>query len=228
MIGDHEDLLEAVKHINRRFPNAKLIILGQSAGSGLVCNFAGSNGEKLNDHNVIGGILISPCYDMKGLAKIHSFYDQFMSSKTKTFWSQQHPDVKADKSIADARTVYEVIEAHHKWTGCKDFEEYMRRFNPQQKHIVENIRVPLLCVNAKDDPICIYENVTNFIEASSDLDIPLSIATTERGSHVAWFGFWGESVVTKWSMDFALALCRDAYEDKENKNNGVSSYFPCQ
>jgi len=40
------------------------------------------------------------------------------------------------------------------------------------------------------------------------------IVSTKRGSHVAWFGFWGQSCLTQCVMDYCVVLCKDALQQK--------------
>merc|ERR1711964_265110 len=217
LFGDYNDLQEVVTHINTRFPNAKVIILGLSAGASLATSYLGEFGTRLKDSNVIGGVSISPVYDISyGLANMHPWYNARLASELRDFWSLQHSDLKGDAHLHAAATTQDHMKRHAKWTGCKDYEEYLERFNPENR--VHNVKLPLLVISSEDDPVCVWQNAVESMEKHLDADIPACIVSTKRGSHIAWFGLWGQSCLTEWVMDYCTVLCQSAI--RQNPQTG--------
>ncbi len=68
--------------------------------------------------------------------------------------------------------------------GFASFGDYQRTSNPML--VVRDVRVPLLILNAADDPICTEQNVRDSLDLVRAMPDTI-LAVTARGSHCAFF-----------------------------------------
>ena len=68
--------------------------------------------------------------------------------------------------------------------GYSDPQEFNQYSNPMR--VITGIRIPVMVLNARDDPICAGQNVDENADAIADLEGGI-LVTTARGSHCAHF-----------------------------------------
>uniref|UniRef100_M4BKW7 Serine aminopeptidase S33 domain-containing protein n=1 Tax=Hyaloperonospora arabidopsidis (strain Emoy2) TaxID=559515 RepID=M4BKW7_HYAAE len=184
--GCVQDLKEAIAHIESSFPESKLYGIGYSAGSGLLCSYLGERGDK---SRLRAGVLVSPGYNAFDLfcgGKINPFYNFLMTFTLKSFLLRHKKELSDVVDVAAALRATSIREfdqhVYMKMHGYEDLESYWKVNNPMRD--VDNIQVPLLCINALDDPVCTKETIPYDLF----LDKPEAmLLTTAEGSHCAFF-----------------------------------------
>lgn len=121
----------------------------------------------------------------------------------------KHPAVDVDK-VQEAQTIREFDDCVTR-TMC-DYDtvnDYYR--DASSSVIIKNVKVPLLCFNALDDPISPAESIP-YDEIKINPNVVL--ATTQHGGHLGWFeGNWSP---TRWIVkplaEFIVAMF-EAYDE---------------
>lgn len=190
-VGDFE---EAVIFISRTYPNAHICAVGISSGSSLLLSYLGELG---NNSNLKSAVCISPCYDAETYfkGKIWQPYNWLYTWKLKSLL-RQHPSLREcinyDYAM-ESQTVKDFEERVFMKLNPQYYsaEEYWRLNNPMRN--VANVSVPVLCVNALDDPVCPKEVIPfSLFKTSSNF----FLLTTEKGGHC---GFLENTIPTPWT-----------------------------
>ena len=69
--------------------------------------------------------------------------------------------------------------------GYPDQQTYIDHCNPMA--VMDRVSIPLLVLNAVDDPVCVVENVRDHQQQLAEMTTTI-LALTERGSHCAYLG----------------------------------------
>lgn len=77
--------------------------------------------------------------------------------------------------------------------GYVSFDAYNQATNPI--FVFENIKIPLMILNAEDDPICCIRNFDPYKEAIQKMP-NIMVVTTKKGSHC---GFYEGLHAVSWS-----------------------------
>ncbi|XP_071736855.1 embryogenesis-associated protein EMB8-like [Rutidosis leptorrhynchoides] len=195
--GKSDDLGEIVNHLHRTHPETPLYAIGTSLGANILVKYLGEDGIKVP---LVGAVAISNPWDLligdrfftRGI--MQRFYNRVLGSSLKGA-AKLHQEayarlsdwegIEKSRSIRDfnnysARIAgnFETIDAFHRWASSA--------------RLVTNVSVPLLCVNAIDDPVCTDEAIP-YDEIRLNKNIVL--ATTQHGGHIAFFeGMSGKSL----------------------------------
>lgn len=186
--GCVRDLQDAVQHIEKAFPLAKRrVAIGLSAGAGLLVSYFGETG---GDARFDAGVLVSPGYDAEELfcrGGMSQTYDFLMTFSLKALllrhaWTLREV-VDVPRALA-ATSIQEFDKSVFvKMHGFgDDLDAYWRENNPVRA--LENVRKPVLCINALDDPVCRREGILYDVIKQNPLAMLLE---TAHGSHCAFF-----------------------------------------
>ena len=207
--GDTSDLREAVQSARRRFPAAKLTMLGSSAGSGLLGCYLGNYGQ---DPLLAAAVAVSPGYSAKtflgrqeGLPWIAR---KALLHGLKTVL-RSHAEIL--KGVIDvdaalnANSLHEFEErVYCKMYGFDDLDEYWMHNDPGDR--VALATIPFLCVNSKDDPI-FNEGLIEIPYEMFRSNPNAMLVLTERGGHCGfWEGIKPESWIGKLSVDYLYTV----------------------
>src|SRR5438094_756834 len=160
------------------------------------------------------GIASCPGYDTtRAFGRVHRPYDRYLTRMLKAHFLERHAYVlRGHAGYAEgltSRTVEEFQDRCHPLAGFASVADYHAATNPMA--VAERIRVPLLVLNAADDPVCVVENVVEHL-GLVDVVAESLIALTARGSHCAFFegtvrpGSWSHRVIAQYlrAVDDAL------------------------
>ncbi|WP_108973888.1 alpha/beta fold hydrolase [Leptospira ryugenii] len=184
-MGSTLDLQEQIKHIRNKFPKAPLLGLGISAGSGLLARYLGESGKKCA---FSAAMAISPAYDIeKAFPRVHPTYSRLMALRLRQYFLKRHETILKDKygfGILDsAKTIHEFQDNLYHIADHPDRNSYYRDHNPI--HVIGEVDVPLLILNAEDDPVCVKENVEENLHWFDRLPKTI-LVKLKRGSHIAF------------------------------------------
>lgn len=185
-MGNTDDFAAQLQHIQQSFPQSDLYATGISAGSGVLARYLGKVGTNTP---IKAAVVYCPAYDMRhAFTRAVPFYSKMMAKKLhKLFITPNEATFKHLESFEALKGTGDLHEFHqhlYEVAGNKDTEDYMQKSNPSE--VFDGIKIPMLILNAKDDPVChinnVYENQPR-IEAMDNVILVL----TDRGSHCAYF-----------------------------------------
>ncbi|XP_059173587.1 monoacylglycerol lipase ABHD2-like [Physella acuta] len=198
--GGTEELGEVRREVERLKPGSGIILVGCSMGANVVVKYLGERLE--HQQGILGAVSISQGYDVikakplllswKHLRRLY-IYVMTRNQKNLIRCHQQQllsQEVKAKYGIDEAalfaaRTMEELDEAYtrrrHGYTTLDDYY-----YHNSSCHYLCNIKIPLLVVNAEDDPIVPKELLECPLQASKCLP-HMIFAVTKHGGHLGFF-----------------------------------------
>lgn len=189
--ANSDDLEEAILHIKSLYPNAPLMATGISLGGMILGNYLVTRREKAAEYLVSAMVLSIPwnvfvgteslerplwnlllnrhlagclCNSIRNMRKQLEGYD----------WDLDH--VMQSKTIREFDSRFTAIQF-----GFRDVEDYYRSACLHDK--LDEIKVPLLCLSAADDPFQPIEGIP--IEAANKSS-HVAIVVTARGGHIGF------------------------------------------
>ncbi|XP_076947453.1 embryogenesis-associated protein EMB8-like [Bidens hawaiensis] len=195
--GKSDDLGEVVNHLHRRQPETQIYAVGTSLGANILVKYLGENGVNVP---LVGAVAISNPWDLLigdrffTRAIMQRFYNRILGKNLKEA-ARLHQETYARLSdwegIERSRTIRDFNDRSARIAGNFDTIDAFHRWASSVR-LVTNVSVPLLCVNAIDDPVCTDEAIP-WDECRKNKNIVL--ATTKHGGHIAFFeGLSGESL----------------------------------
>jgi len=210
-MGCTDDLREQLARIGEHFPDSPLYAIGVSAGSALLVRYLGEEGPR----SVIrAGVALSPGFDI-GVAwrRVPPVYSRLMARRLKQRFLERHAPVLRHLRTYDAclatRDVAQFHEHLYELAGCTDTADYLARSNPMR--VFADVAVPVMIINAADDPVCVIENADEHVDAVRRVPDALLVRTA-RGSHCAFLegwsaGSWANRLMAQYLL---AAAARDA------------------
>lgn len=185
-MGDTGDLREQLAVIQQRFPDSPLYAIGSSAGSGLLVRYLGEAGA---DTPIKGAMAYCPGYNIEvAFQRAKPFYSRMMAKKLiRQFITAHVPAFSGLRTYQQCIQSQDLHEFHQNLYECAGFatlQEFMDASNPMQ--VFEHIQVPLLILNAADDPVCHIDNAWEYQQHIRQRP-NMILAVTRRGSHCAYF-----------------------------------------
>lgn len=189
LFGCTDDLREQMAFIRARFPESPLYAVGSSAGSGLLVRYLGEEGAAAPFRACFA---FCPGYDIDTMFdEVHPFYSRIMAKKlVRQFVTPNQARLAPLATVpllAAAEDLATLFRAHYELAGHDDYAAYNRASNPM--HVFEGIRVPLMVLNAEDDPVCRITGLEPWLETMQTMPNVILVTTTE-GSHCAYYEGW--------------------------------------
>ncbi|WVZ68022.1 hypothetical protein U9M48_017013 [Paspalum notatum var. saurae] len=223
--GWTEDVREVIKYLHHRYPNTPLFCIGTSIGANIVVKYLGEEGENTP---IAGAASICSPWDLligdRFISRklVQRIYDKALAIGLKGY-AKLHQPVLARlanwEGIKKSRSIREFD--HHATCVVARYETvdtYYRRCSSAS--YVANVSVPLLCINALDDPLCTREAIP-WDECRANKNIVL--ATTPNGGHLAFFQ--GLTAGKLWwvgvASEFLFALHDSSYMHRQKANDHV-------
>ena len=188
-MGCTEDLREQLMRIRERVPASPLFAIGVSAGSGLLVRYLGEEGPRSAFR---AAIAYCPAYDI-GVAwgRVSPRYSRWMAGRLKQRFLERHAKALAHLATYTAclatRDLAEFHEQAYQLAGCESPADYLARSNPMV--VFDKVAVPVMIINAADDPVCVAQNAEDYVDAIRRLPDALVVRTL-RGSHCAFLEGW--------------------------------------
>jgi len=205
-MGNTDDFAAQIKHIQSCFPKSALYATGISAGSGVLAQYLGKVG---NDSPIKAAIAYYPAYDMRNaFSRAVPFYSKMMTKKLHKLFitpNKEHlQHLDSYDALTETQDLHEFHQHLYEVAGNDSTEDYMQNSNPAV--VFDDIKIPLLILNAKDDPVCHIDNVYEHkhrIEAMANVILVL----TDRGSHCAYFeGITAKSWANRMIKEYFTSL----------------------
>lgn len=188
-MGNTDDLREQLRRIRARLPRSPLYGVGVSAGSALLVRYLGEEGQA---SLLQAGVAYCPGYDIRvAFQRAHRFYSRKIAAALKRRFLAPYPQYFGQLHTYDAalaaQDIAELQAQLYEIAGYSSRSEYLQHTNPVD--VLEQVTVPLLAINADDDPICVRENTLEYLDAIHRLPTTL-LVRTRRGSHCAYLEGW--------------------------------------
>lgn len=210
-MGCTQDLGEQLARIAARVPESPLYGIGVSAGSGLLVRYLGEEGP----HSMLrAAVAYCPGFDISvAWRRVPHLYSRLMVSRLKRYFLTRHAHMLTDVSSYDAcmatRDLAEFHDCIYELAGCATPESYLARSNPML--VFDRVAVPVLVINAEDDPVCVAQNAQDHVEAIRRIPDAMLVRTV-RGSHCAflegWFArSWANRLMAEYLLTTSALQC---------------------
>ncbi|MGH8028610.1 MAG: alpha/beta fold hydrolase, partial [Arenimonas sp.] len=186
------DLREQLAQVREHVPESPLYAIGVSAGSALLVRYLGEEGPR---SLIQAGVAYCPGFDI-GVAwrRVPRFYSRVMARRIKRHFLERHAPALEHLGTFEAclatRDLAQFHENLYELAGCTNPEDYLARSNPMV--VFDDIAVPVMVINAADDPVCVVANAEDHVEAVRRVPDALMVRTA-RGSHCAFLEGWSAS-----------------------------------
>ncbi|XP_074656209.1 protein ABHD1-like isoform X2 [Tubulanus polymorphus] len=167
---DTDDIGSVVKHIKAKYPQSRLLCTGVSLGGIILMHYLSEVGK---DCPVEAAMAISACFDpVKNMVNIEEPINRFIynSHLTKSLVDTIHRNLdlfakkltnNEMKRVLQSSTLREFDEYFtSKMNGFPSCNEYYKEAILNDK--IDLIKIPLLCLNAADDPFALVSNCVYF------------------------------------------------------------------
>lgn len=181
-MGSTADLRRQIEAIEAQRPGATLYGVGVSAGSGLLVRYLGEEGAQAK---LRAGVAVCPAYDIEDAFRyVDRRYDVYLTRSLKRFFLERHRErlqhVEGYSECAAARSLAEFQDRIYGLAGYTSRDAYYDGSNPMR--VAREMRVPVLVINAKDDPVCVERNLHEQLDALQCLP-RVTVALTRHGGH---------------------------------------------
>lgn len=186
LFGSTDDLREQLTYIQNRFPDSKLYAVGSSAGTGLLVRYLGEEGESTPFQ---AAFALCPGYDTElGFSNVRPFYSKIMTKKLFQNFIQPYQDTWKQtpslEKVLSSKTLVEFQKSYYEMAGFQDYKSYTQSTNPI--YVLENVKIPLLILNAEDDPVCHIANLEPYKDVICRMS-HIAVITTKKGSHCGFY-----------------------------------------
>lgn len=211
LFGSTRDLREQLSYIQNKFPQSDLYGVGSSAGTGLLVRYLGEEGEKTP---LKAAFALCPGYNTEtGFAYVHPFYSKYMAKKLLEKFI--HPYQEVWKSIPtweqllSVKDLADFEKLYFQLAGYDDYESYTKATNPI--YVFENVKIPLMILNAEDDPVCHINNLEPYKDKIRAMP-NIMVITTKKGGHCGFYEglMKTESWATRLMAQYLLQLSSKA------------------
>ena len=191
-----EDINLALDKIrsNPNYGKAKIFAIGYSYGANNLLSYLGDIQSKCDENNkkIVAAVSISNPFDMKLCQRlcvyniiscVVSYLERKNSRKIRKSLENckniKGMDIEELVNCCDVKKFDEIFSA--KLYGNKSADDYYRHISSCEK--MENINVPVLCINSYDDPMT-PKDVIAYDEVK--INPNLFLIVTDRGSHMSF------------------------------------------
>ena len=212
LMGSTADVRAAISRLQMRFPSASIALIGISIGSAAVVRYLGDEGGQAP---ILAAVLNCPGYSIDvamtrcwssliGLLidrySVASLKAQLMEGEAGALL--RAADAAACVRISNARNMHEFLVACAPFAGPGwDYAEFLRHSNPIL--VADRITVPVLCLNADDDPLCVEANVNDHLDLFTKVPDAV-LLKMPAGGHCGFFEghswpprHWGSAMASR-------------------------------
>lgn len=227
--GWTEDLRRVIAYVHHEHPKAPLLAVGTSIGANILVKYLGEDGENTP---LAGAAAICCPWDLVICDRfIHRSFIQRVYGKILTIglqgYAQLHQTTLTRLADWERIKMSRSVRDFDNHCTCRigkfeTVDTYYRKCS--SVHFLSNVSVPLLCVNALDDPVCTKEAIP-WDECRANKNIVL--ATTLHGGHLAFFeGLMADSIWWVRAVKEFLSVLHSSslmHSQKKVQTSGLSS-----
>jgi predicted alpha/beta-fold hydrolase len=228
------DVRAVVDELALRWPDAPLFAVGWSLGANILTNFLGEEGKAAK---VSGAVAmcnpfdLNACDDALQEGFFGTVYSRSMAGNMRKLFAP-HAHLFAGlpnydrKLVESARTVRDFDEAVTRVTfGFPSVDAYYDASS--SRRLIGNVKVPLLVVQAKDDPIAVRSAVPRDVIRNVGPDANVILVETESGGHLGWSAGEEAPFGAPWpdvgAMQFLEAVRARTHVKAEGEKRGASA-----
>jgi len=239
MYGNTADYAAMIKDLVRRFPNSKVITVGFSMGGNLITKYLGE--PRVKPSNVIAGLSVCQGYDAnktmelllewKGLRRLYLYA---MTENMKSIIRRWHgalftDDIKrklgiSERQVYSSATLLELDDIYtRRLAGFSNNSDFYNAMSC--KNHIKNIKVPMIFINALDDPI--VPPVLLEIVRDAALKNPNMIFIEQKyGGHLGFYegGFFYSNPLT-WQDRMVIHIAHALIADQGKPNKAITEEF---
>ncbi|XP_055816330.1 embryogenesis-associated protein EMB8-like [Solanum dulcamara] len=226
--GWTEDARKVIDHLHTQYPQAPLFAVGTSIGANVLVKYLGEEGVNTA---IVGAVAICSPWDLligdRFIKRrfVQTSYDKALGIGLKVYAELHRSSLPRltdwdsiskiccirdyDKHVTCVLNAFETVDTYYRKVSCSSY--------------IGNVRVPLLCITALDDPVCSRETIP-WDECRANKNVVL--ATTQHGGHLGHLeGMTGKSLWWVRAVDeFLTALNSSSLILREKiQNNTVDS-----
>jgi len=167
MYGNTADYAAMIKDVVRRFPNTTMICVGFSMGGNLITKYLGE--PRVKPTNIVAGISVCQGYDAnramqlllewKGFRRLYVYaMTENMKSIIRRWYTELFTeDIKrklgiTERQVFNSATLQELDDVYtRKLAGFNNVTDFYNAMSCV--HHIKNIKVPVVFINSRDDPI---------------------------------------------------------------------------
>ncbi|KAM7507641.1 hypothetical protein LguiA_018094 [Lonicera macranthoides] len=187
--GWTEDTRDVINYLHLEYPNAPLFAIGTSIGANILVKYLGEDGENVP---IAGAAAVFSPWDLligdRFICRrlVQKLYDRALTIGLQGY-AQLHQPQYSRLADWDGIVKSRSIRDFDNYATChvgkfETVDTYYRRCSSAS--YVGNVSIPLLCINALDDPVCTREAIP-WDECRANKNIVL--ATTKHGGHLGLF-----------------------------------------
>ena len=199
--GDPTDARQALCYISQKYPKVNIIGVGIGAGCALMFSYLGEYGSS---SLLKAAVCVSPSYDNNDSLSdnIPKFYELLLLCSLKKMIMNHAKSLEKVINIRDTLKTWSLkefeLQVYCKMYGLDTFQTFWEENDPMRD--VDDIAVPVLCINSLDDPVIVKDNIS--------LDLfqfypNLLLVTLEKGGHCGFVEnlsgvSWADRLVTEY------------------------------
>ncbi|XP_045173158.2 protein ABHD15-like [Mercenaria mercenaria] len=185
-IGDTRDTRKVMEYISSKYPNVKIVGIGIGAGSATLFSYLGEFGSS---SLMKAAVTVSPSYDNTEILceQIPKLYEIYLLINLKLMllrnWKILNKFIDLKAALVKSWKLKEFdYQVYCKMYGIETFEAFWQRNDPMRD--VDDIAVPVLCINSLDDPVIVEENIPfDLFQFYPNL----LLVTVAKGGHCAFY-----------------------------------------
>ena len=228
------DVRAVVDELATRWPEAPLFAVGWSLGANILTNFLGEEGKAAK---LAGAVAmcnpfdLNACDDALQQGFFGTVYSRSMAGNMRKLFAP-HAHLFAGlpgydrKLVESAMTVRDFDEAVTRVTfGFPSVDAYYDASS--SRRLIGNVKVPLLVVQAKDDPIAVRSAVPRDVIRNVGPDANVILVETESGGHLGWSAGEEAPFGAPWpdvgAMQFLEAVRARTHVKAEGEKRGAAA-----
>lgn len=225
--GHTDDIRQALWYVRKMYPRAPLVGLGFSLGANVLCRYLAEEG--INSRLVSGCLLSCPWDLVKNDLRLEgqwlnrSIYSAALGSNLTNLVKIHESEFKQFPEHDWVRTIPEILNPHSKRFMRSAMEDIVSKVGGSSPpfpfataheyyvwgsshHVLKDVRVPLLAINAGDDPI--VQDLPDGVENPH-----VALIVTANGGHMGWFEKDAQGELQRWFKRPVMEWLRATAED---------------